>query len=183
MVSILIALGSAIGLGFGIVNAFPPLHRMFIHWSNSLVKNEVFDIPTLIELRYRNLITREYYIKEMAKYGYDEVKAMSILEASRRYLSVSDLLEAYRRGIISEKELDERLEQERFSPREIEKIKELMWYLPSVSDIIRFTVRDVYNEAVVQKYGYDEFFPSEEEIREVLEMTPEQRKNLTGIIL
>jgi len=57
-------------------------------------------------------------------------------------------------------EHDDMLLQLGYTQQQVEMIRSLYPYIPSVPDLVRMAVRDTWNEAVVRKYGYDEDFPA-----------------------
>lgn len=74
-------------------------------------------------------------------------------------LDPQQVLEAYRRGIISDKATRDRLlAYYGLSTMLIDILDKLQWYIPTPPDIIRFGVREVYNEEVAKKFRMDEGF-------------------------
>lgn len=75
--------------------------------------------------------------------------------------SLERLLEAWNRGTIDEGDVDAGLEQEGVRRRWWPMLKTLRRYLPSVTSLVSFSVREAYDDHIVQKYGLDEGFPEE----------------------
>jgi hypothetical protein len=55
---------------------------------------------------------------------------------------------------------DDMLLQLGYTHQQVEMIRSLYPYIPSVPDLVRMAVRDTWNEPIVRKYGYDEDFPA-----------------------
>lgn len=63
------------------------------------------------------------------------------------------------REIIDEGTLLINLRKQGYTELQISQLKEQYMYYPGPTDFIRFAVRDVFNESVVDKWGYDTDFP------------------------
>lgn len=70
------------------------------------------------------------------------------------------LLDLWNRGAIAEADVDRGLRQSHLKPEWVGPVKELRNVLPSVSDLVRFAVREVYSPDVVAKFGQDQDFPA-----------------------
>ena len=82
-----------------------------------------------------------------------------IVSAARERPGVADWVTLYLRGKITRDELSSNLRtQGVVNETDTNRFLELADYIPSISDIIRFMVRDVFDPEVVQKYGYDNEF-------------------------
>ena len=97
----------------------------------------------------------------LRRHGYEDYDAEIIKYVSRPLLGVVDLISAFRRHLIDENTLRTLLQWHGFDNNEIDLIKELSKVIPSLSDLVTFAVRDVFNDSVVKKYGYDEEFPED----------------------
>lgn len=71
------------------------------------------------------------------------------------------LLDLWNRGAISEADATRGLRQSRLKPEWIERVKALRWHLPTVSDVIRFAVKDVFDADAVRTFGLADEFPEE----------------------
>ena len=67
------------------------------------------------------------------------------------------------RDIMDEPDLLLNLQKQGFTDQQIEQLRAGYMYYPNPTDFIRFAVREVFNEGVVDKWGYDQAFPSEME--------------------
>jgi len=73
-------------------------------------------------------------------------------------LDTSSSIDAWRRGRISEKELNTKLSELGYTDFDIGVLKTLAWYIPNAPDIIRFMVREVYDPFAVREWEMDKYF-------------------------
>ncbi|GAG87994.1 unnamed protein product, partial [marine sediment metagenome] len=157
------------GIGTLIVTAIPlflrminiPAGRMAEYAQNREVPNLIPDIFTLVEGYHRNILSRSDYILDAKNLGYNEYRAREIYESTQQLLTAFDYITAFRRGIINENELDEKLQEIKLSKSETNIIKQTSLYFPNPSDLIRFAVREVYSPEVVSKFGQKDDLPAE----------------------
>ena len=71
------------------------------------------------------------------------------------------VINAWRRDPTKYARLFDDLKDQGFSEDAIETLKYVTQYIPGVSDVIRFGVREVYTPAIRTKFGLDEDFPDE----------------------
>jgi len=172
----IMAVLGAVATGIGTFFGFPPLNRAMNYWLNRRWPNAFPTITEAIEAYKRGIIdydTLKYWVKSQ---GYDEDKLKVFLELYNRLYDISMLITMRFRGVISDEEYYKEMEKLGYPKDKAEKIFEISWAYPSASDWIRFAVRDVFNEEVVRKYGYDEDFP--EQIVEYAEKAGIDRQTL-----
>lgn len=153
---------AVIGAALGAMGAFfglPPINREVVYRLNNIWPNALPESTQLIEMRFRGLISDDEYFENMKKFGYNRDWAEKIFQIHKRLYSLDMLLTMYFRKVISEEEFYQQMEILGYTKDQSEKILKIAWYYPSVSDWIRFAVRDVFNEKIVEKYSYDEEFP------------------------
>ena len=98
------------------------------------------------------------YLKEL---GLDLQQSVLWLSAGFQRLDVSQAVSLYLRGKITEEELDRYLRWNGLAYDDIPKFKELIWYIPSVEDLIRLAVREAFDQQAIEKFQYLLDFPSE----------------------
>lgn len=157
-IPILAILGAGIGV-MGALFGLPPFNRAVVYRLNKIWSNAIPESSQLIEMRFRGLISDDEYFENMEKFGYNRDWAEKIFQLHKRLYTLDMLLTMYFRKVISEEEFYHEMEKLGYSREQTNKILKIAWYYPSVSDWIRFAVRDVFNEKIVEKYGYDEEFP------------------------
>lgn len=90
--------------------------------------------------------------------GIDRVRQGSMQKFKPSLLSVDEVIGAYWRGNITAEILYEELDKHGYDDDKKLLIAEVRRYIPNPQDLIQFTVRDVFREDVVKKYGYDQDF-------------------------
>lgn len=71
------------------------------------------------------------------------------------------LLNLWNRGEIQEADVDRGLRQSHLKPEWVDRVKALRHHLPSVSDLVRFSVHEAYNPAAIESLGLALEFPEE----------------------
>lgn len=72
-------------------------------------------------------------------------------------LSIDQLVEVWRRGLITEQEFDTYAKLLQYGiPGDIKKLKQLSMMIPGPQDMIRFVIRDVFNPDLVKELGLDQ---------------------------
>jgi len=150
------ATGGLFGMLLGI---FPPLLDDYTHWSYNKWPNKLPDFGTLIELRYRKLLTEAEYINNFTCQGLSPVFADKLYKMSEVTISALDYITLWRRGEIDSAALDIALERLRMVKPEIEKLKKVTEFFPAPADLIQFAVREVYSPEVVSRFGQMQDLP------------------------
>ena len=158
VVPILAALGAAMSV-MGAFFGFPPLNRAMNYWFNKHWPNALPTINETISAYYRGLIDYNKLKEWVKSQGYDEDKLKIYLELYKNLYTLEMLITMKFRGIISNEEFYKEMQKIGYDKEKADKILKISWQYPSAADWIRFAVRDVFNEAIVKKYGYDEDFP------------------------
>ena len=98
------------------------------------------------------------YLKEL---GLDFQQSVLWLSAYYRRLDTSEAVSLYLRGEITEQELDNYLRWNGLAYDDIDRFKKLIWYIPSVEDLIRLAVREAFDQQAIEKFQLLLDFPSE----------------------
>lgn len=109
------------------------------------------NIPTWLEIMsgVRRGVFGEKQMKEMMlNSGWAENDIMLLFDLSQNLPSINELFEMFRRGFIDENKLQENIEALGFTPNWSEQIKKLAFFQPTPQDVIRFMVRDVFDEGL-----------------------------------
>jgi len=69
------------------------------------------------------------------------------------------------KGLINKDTYTENLSKLGYTDTRAENLFTNSWFYPSASDFIRFSVREVFRNDIVEKFGYDEGFPIDEKIQ------------------
>ena len=158
----------AFGVGLLAVNSFtntamsifPPLSTAKIKAAYKTMPNVNPQVGELVEMRFRELITESEYLTKCKEFGYDNSIAEKLFSASTQLLTIYDYITLWRRELLSEKDLDNKLKENRLSDTDISRVKDVTLFFPAPMDLIRFAVREVYTPAIVSKFGMLEDLPS-----------------------
>jgi len=116
-------------------------------------------VDQLADLAARGAIKENDYIERVKGWGFSEDKAWELLKLRQALFSTEEVYRAWRLGFISEAKKNEELAKLGYTAEQIALLDRLTEVYPSVSDIIRFAVREVFSEEVVGRYGYDQDIP------------------------
>lgn len=153
-----VALG---GLAASLINQIPPGGEWISQTTFSFMPNRVPNIAEAILLRYRNIISKSDYDVICKRNGFSSEISQNMFDSQVKLLNETDLISAWRRGIITEDKLEKDLSKLQYTAEDIENIKKVSEYYPSPSDLVRFAVREVYSPEIVKTYGLTEDFPQE----------------------
>lgn len=124
----------------------------------SLSVNKV-DPGTAVGAVIKGGIARDTAARVASAYGLSGEQLNIMFEAARQVMVVGEVLEATNRGLMSEEGAMMRLQHQGYRSEDAAILLGLRFQIPGVQDLIRFMVRDAFNEAIVERYGYDEDFP------------------------
>lgn len=154
-----VLLASAVSV-FGLANALSTgVQRSLEYESNKAVSNRLPNEEALVLQKWKGIIEHQEYLDYMKLQGYDALQSDRYFQATSRNLEPQDLITLNRRGYMTDDEFKLRMQDARVPLGQIENYKHALEFIPPVSDVIRFQVRDVFNPEIVNKYGYDEEFP------------------------
>lgn len=155
ILSIIAGFASAIGL----TQTIPPLGNFLRYQSYNLWPNEIPPLQDLISLRYFENMTETEYFDKCQKQGFDNDIAERLYLTAASLLTAGDFISAWRRGMIDETELNRRLKNLKYDKDDTELIKQVSLYFPAVPDLVRFSVREVYDPTIVERFGQLEDIP------------------------
>ncbi len=166
------------GFAQSAMHIFPPLWNAWQKWAFSLMPNINPQVAELIEMRWREIITQEEYLKRSEQFGFNNDVSVNLLDASSTLLTMHDNIALWRRGAISESECDNQLHKMRLDSEQIERAKTVTLFFPSAPDLIRFAVREVYTPSILEKFGALQDLP-EQYLQEAAKtgLTEEHAKN------
>ena len=99
----------------------------------------------------------------LARLGYKEDAIDLYFKAHYSTYSVQEAFSLWRRGVLDDGKLVERLRENGFTDERIEEIKELSVVIPSISDIIYMLGKEAFEEDQVRQFGLDAEYPPEAE--------------------
>ncbi|MDD5360447.1 MAG: hypothetical protein PHI02_09300 [Sulfurovaceae bacterium] len=141
---------------------FPSFQRNTHILTNLITpKTNYPDIQTLAPLVIMHVLDPKFYFYLAKTQGYSEDMANFFIDRNITRLPPSDYVTLWRRGELSEKDLEIGLRLNQFVDKDIDLIKKVTEYFPQVQDVIRFAVREVYSPKIAEKYGQFEDFPTQ----------------------
>lgn len=141
------------------LHLYPPLWNAWQKWSLKGWPNVNPQVAELIELRHRGELSDSDYQKHCAEHGLNNAFAEKLYTVSKQLLSVQDYITLWRRGELSEDQLDANLKFQRLNDDDIRRAKIVTEYFPQPQDLVRFAVRDVYSPEVMGRFGMMEDLP------------------------
>jgi hypothetical protein len=153
------AAGYAIGQASS--EALVPLFRELTYLINAAFPNVKAEGADYVDAWFRGFISEEEMRDNLRELGFNDRTIDIMVRVRKSLLSVRMIQDLYNRGELSEDEAKKRLAEMGFSEREQNEILKLAGYIPSVSDFIRFAVREVFTPGIAEKYGLFEDYPEE----------------------
>lgn len=158
--AILGILGTVNSAVSAVTSLYKPARRQLDYLTNRATPNNLNDPNVIMALRIKGKITPELCYKSMKYYGYDESQVDYQIEAAKRILDVTEYYELFRRGEIEWADFKEYAEKCSFDENEIINLAKIAQYYPTVGDLIRFAVREVFTPNTRTKFGMDEDRPA-----------------------
>lgn len=91
--------------------------------------------------------------------GYGESARRAVIETSRPFLSPGEVRDALHRGVLSSEEADLQLRLLGYRDVDVARLRELFPSLPGIQDVIRFAVREAFDDQVSARFGTDQDQP------------------------
>lgn len=147
---------------FGLViGIFSPLQRLGTYKIDKLLHSNRPSLSDLLTFKFYNVMTDTKIKEVLLELGFSEDIINNYLAVNERLLSIGEYVEAWRRKIIDDNIFETKLKNMGMTDLSIRIIKNISNVIPPISDLIRFMVREVFNESIVKKYGYDEEYPQD----------------------
>ena len=123
--------------------------------------------PTLIppadtiDAFVRGFMNEASFRNELGEAGFNTTKQDILVATSRRLIDVGEIFRWWLRDIITEDQLNELLRFHKIDSDDRERLKEAVFFIPPVQDLIRMAVREVFTPDIRQQFQLDEGFPVE----------------------
>lgn len=98
---------------------------------------------------------------ELDQAGFSDRRKDILLATSRRLLDIGEVFRWWLRDFITEEKLDELLAFHRINDEDTALLKEAVFFIPPVQDLIRMAVREVFTPDVRERFELDQDFPEE----------------------
>lgn len=91
--------------------------------------------------------------------GIDPGRAKGMVDIRKAYPSPGAVQEAFLRGVINEEEHDRLLKHMGYTDESIKLFKAIYFALPTISDLVRMSVREVFTPEIAERFGQYEDLP------------------------
>lgn len=115
----------------------------------------------LSELAIRGNITIAEYLQKMSDLGFSGSNAGKIVALRRNLLDPTTVQMLYLRGTITDEQREEALKSIGYYPDDIARLKTLYDVIPPIPDLIRMTVREVFDKGQAERLGLFRNFPED----------------------
>lgn len=106
-------------------------------------------------------ITPQRFQSDLEQQGYTQERIDLMVAVSRRPPDVGTALAGWLRGLVDEDTLDATLHANRLRAEDARLLKQVVFFIPPASDLIRMAVREVFSPDTRERFGMDEGFPEE----------------------
>jgi len=137
-------IGSAVGTGVGM--GLGGFGTNIQGWFNRRLTPTPLPPDITAYAYHTNRITEKDMDFLLDTHGYKDSYHQILYDYYKPKLSVSQIAEAFLRGVITEQEFKDKLKEHGFNENDINALSQLIWDYPSPTDFIRFSVRDVFTK-------------------------------------
>lgn len=141
--------------------ALTPIANIVTQATNKIVPNALIPATMAGVLHLRGRLSDAEYEQVMKSNGWDERGMRENLAFVEQLPSIYEALEFYRRGEWNEQDFLYHAKQLGISASNAILYEKLSKQIPGISDLIRFMVRDAFNDGASSRFGYDDDYPSE----------------------
>ena len=150
-----------IGKALGLITIGSALGQKELYEFSRCMPWEILEPGDAMAAYHRQLITRRQLDNELAMRGYNESRSETLVESGYQIPDLAALYSMNLRGLPAGADLVNRLRDLGYSPADAESLEALKFYIPPAQDLITMAVREVFNPAIVAKFGQDQDFPEE----------------------
>jgi hypothetical protein len=147
-----VALNTAQGVG-----SSGPIGRAQDYILNKGIPNRMLEPGDIIALYNKSIIDKQQAIDWMEYHGYKPEHTNNLLILSKQDIPIADYIVLYRRGLIDLSTLTRISENQGLSRDVFERLLKSTEYVPGISDVIRFAVKDVYTGGKVTEELYRDY--------------------------
>lgn len=116
-------------------------------------RQTILDPTTAALAMFRGNLSRTAFETELAHSGINPERANSIAIAAQKLMVEDDLRSAFLRGIITAQQHDETLQGYGYTEATAQLMRQLYFFIPPVSDLIHFGIRNVFSPDLVARFN------------------------------
>jgi hypothetical protein len=155
----MLALAASIVVSSLLSTALEPINREIARNLNKTLKREQIAVNDAIEAYHKGVIDQNQLREILYTYGFNDTNIDILLNVTKPIISIADAISAYRRGEITQTEYENLLKLNGVDERTKRYFELATKIYPSLSDLVRFAVREVFNSNIVEKFKYAEDMP------------------------
>ncbi len=155
------------GAGAATGGLFQPFVNVINYKTAEGFPTSIADINTLVRMRIRGEITDEIFIRDMRRNGFNEFRARQIQQSQTVLLDINEIITLFRRGALaSANESNEvsffrKMSQLGVGQAIARQLIDATEVIANPQQLITFLVREVFNDEVRERFGYDQDFPDD----------------------
>jgi len=119
------------------------------------------DLSAYYSLERRGVITRAELRDGLKGFGFDPATVGQMEVLRHDTPDASTAIQWRRRGLIDDGQLDTLFKAAGLSPEHSAHMKELVWLIPGVGDLVTMAVREAFTPAAIEKFQLHEDFPAD----------------------
>jgi len=119
----------------------------------------ILDQNTLVQAYFRGTISDDLLYDSLHKWGYTDEFIDALLRTNESPLSPEYYLQHWLRFADSDSALGIQLRRHGFNDNDVEKLKQLAFYIPPPQDLIHMAVREAFTPEIAETFGQYEQFP------------------------
>lgn len=124
------------------------------------IAEPLLDAGMMMAALNKGTMAEESVREELRRSGWESVRIEALLRSRFNPPPAGTVLDMLNRGTISEGVASDRLRASGLAPEDIASVLALRKVIPPITDLIRFTVREAFNDSFASRFGLDEEFPS-----------------------
>ena len=143
----------------GVYNATTPFVNNITTLARTKALDSLLSADIIAELYIRRFIDQKEMLRLMSRVGYSQEQADSIVKSRTVQLPEQFVRVGFLRGFLDKNEHDNLLARLGYLSKDFELMRKSYFYIPPVTDLIRFAVREAYDDSLAEDLqldsGYD----------------------------